>query len=138
MQTELTCQRFTFWSKCSQYFPKHFLSKEAFSVASYLPNFLHVKMTTIPIFPIDISPFIPTKYLAFPPPLQAVLMRAVHKRQTFWVILFMGKIMGLWHWFEFWYSQELLEHFLYRFPKKTPTLSDRNYEYKCWEWVVIN
>lgn len=70
-------------------------------MASNVPNFLHMKMTTSPVFPIDISPFIPKKYLALHPPPQAILMKAVHKRQTFLIILFMGKIMVLWDCFEF-------------------------------------
>lgn len=94
MQTELTCQRLPFWSKYGQSLPNHFISKEAISIASYVPNFLHMKMTTSSIFPINISPFVTTKHLALHLPLQAILMKAVLKRQTFWVILFMGKIMA--------------------------------------------
>lgn len=60
-------------------------------MASYVPNFLHMKMTTSSIFPIDIFPFISTKYLALHPSPEAISMKAVHKRQTFLVILFMGK-----------------------------------------------
>lgn len=77
--TEPGFQRFTFWWKRSQYVPNHFLSKEVISTASYMPNFLHVKMTTSPVFPIDIFPFIPTMYLAPYPPPGAILMKAVHK-----------------------------------------------------------
>lgn len=83
MQQEVSCQRFPFWSKCSQHSPNHFVSKEAISIASYVPDFLHMKMTTSPVFHIDISPFVTTKHLALHPPPQAILMKAVLKRQTF-------------------------------------------------------
>lgn len=83
MQKDLSCQRFLFWSKCSQCLPNQFFSKEAISTASYVPDFLHMKMTTSPVFPINISLFVAKKYLALHPPPQAILMKAVLKSQTF-------------------------------------------------------
>lgn len=140
-QTELSYQRFPFWWKCSQCLSNQFISKEAISIASNVPGFLHMKMTTSPVFPIDISPSVAKKYLAPHPPPQAILMKTVLKRQTFWVILFMGKIMAfLWDCFEF-CSFVILKNcwniFYIDFHEKK-SLTDRNYECKCWEWIMIN
>lgn len=59
-----------------------------------MPNFMHTKMITNPFFISIFSIYINRVFALHPPP-EAILIKDVHKRQTFLVILFMGKIMVL-------------------------------------------
>lgn len=101
------------------------LKRDYFHV-NYVPNFLYGKVTTSPFFLLAFSHLYQKKCSAPHPLPEAILMEAMHTRQSLSVI-FMGKIMVLKDCFCFgfvfclfvsfciFFSQELLEHFKHRF-----------------------